>query len=104
MDILFDEAVQKHDMSLEQFAAIIATNPADRFDVYNKGRIAVGEDADFVFIKPNSPYTLKVEYLEYKNKISPYIAREIGSQMARTILHGETIYDLENGVVDTHPG
>lgn len=104
VDILYDEAVQKRGMSLKQFADIIATNPADRYDLNTKGRIAIGKDADFVFIKPNAPYTLKTEDLEYKNKISPYVGREIGAQVVRTILRGQTIYSLEEGVVDTRRG
>lgn len=104
VDILFDEAVQKRGMSLKQFADIIAANPADRYKLNAKGRISIGKDADFVLIKPNAPYTLKAEDLEYKNKISPYIGREIGAQVERTILRGETVYSQEEGVVDTRLG
>ena len=104
VDVLFDEGVQKRGMSLKTFADIIATNPADRFNLASKGRIAIGKDADFVLIKPNSSYTLKAEDLEYKNQISPYIGREIGAQVARTVLRGETVYSLEDGVVDTRNG
>lgn len=104
VDVLFDEGVQKRGMSLEQFAAVTAGNVADRFELDDKGRIAVGKDADFVLIKPESSYTLKAEDLEYRNKISPYIGREIGCQVVRTILRGETIYDIENGVTDKKAG
>lgn len=98
VDVLFDEGVQKRGMSLPQFAAMIATNPADRYDLNSKGRITVGKDADFVFIKKDAPYVLQVENLEYKNKISPYIGREIGAQVVRTILRGATIYSQASGV------
>ena len=98
VDVLFDEGVQKRGMSLKQFADIIATNPAERFNLDTKGRITVGKDADFVFIKPDAPYTLQAEDLEYLNKISPYIGREIGAQVVRTILRGQTIYSKEKGV------
>lgn len=100
VDVLFDEGVQKRGMSLNTFANIIATNPAKRYDLTSKGSITVGKDADFVLIKPNAPYVLKAEELEYKNKISPYIGREIGAQIARTILRGATIYSQEEGVVE----
>ncbi|PTK56183.1 allantoinase AllB, partial [Staphylococcus nepalensis] len=73
VDILFDEGVQKRDLSLKRFAEIIATEPAKRFGLENKGSIAVGKDADFVFIKPESSYTLQAEDLEYRNKLSPYV-------------------------------
>jgi allantoinase len=90
VDVLFDEGVQKRGMSLDLFARIIATNPADRYELTQKGRISVGKDADFVLIKPNAPYTLKAEDLAYRNQISPYIGREIGAQVVQTILRGTT--------------
>ena len=92
VDVLFDEGVQKRD------ANIIATNPAKRFGLDEKGEIAIGKDADFVLIKQNAPYTLQAEDLEYRNKISPYIGRTIGAQVDATILRGQTIYSKETGV------
>ena len=104
VDILFDEGVQKRDMSLTRFAEIIAGNPADLYELDNKGHISVGYDADFVLIKPDSPYTLAAEDLEYRNKISPYIGKEIGAQVAKTILRGEVVYSQEDGVNQDYIG
>lgn len=104
VDVLYDEGVQKRGMSLKQFADIIAANPADVFGLNKKGRISIGKDADFVLIKPNAPYVLKAEDLEYRNKISPYIGREIGAQVAKTILRGSIVYDKDNGVTGGFPG
>ncbi|MGM0239114.1 MULTISPECIES: allantoinase AllB [Enterococcus] len=104
VDVLFDEGVQKRGMSLKHFADLIAANPADRYNLDQKGRITIGKDADFVLIKPNAPYTLKAEDLEYKNQISPYIGREIGAQVAQTILRGQTIYSQAEGVTSEFPG
>ncbi|MHC5227657.1 allantoinase AllB [Enterococcus sp. LJL99] len=104
VDVMYDEAVQKRGMSLKQFAKVIASNPADRYSLDTKGRITIGKDADFVLIKPNAPYTLKAEDLEYRNKISPYIGREIGAQVVETILRGESIYSQKDGVTKEFPG
>lgn len=104
VDILFDEGVQKRDMSLTRFAEIIATNPAERFGMKDKGSIEVGKDADFVLIKKDSPYTLKAEDLAYRHQISPYVGREIGAQVARTILRGQTTYEIEQGLNDAFVG
>ncbi|WP_413739717.1 allantoinase AllB [Sodalis sp. RH14] len=104
VDIFFDESVQKRGMPLTQFARLIATNPADRFALHTKGSIAIGKDADFAFIKPNSPYTLKAEELEYRNKISAYVGRTIGARIVRTLLRGETVYSLEDGLTGSFPG
>lgn len=88
VDVMFDEAMQKRGMALKDFAKLIAINPADRYNLTQKGRISIGKDADFVLIKPNAPYTLTADDLEYQNKISPYIGREIGAQVVQTILRG----------------
>ncbi|MBO1198746.1 allantoinase AllB [Staphylococcus simiae] len=104
VDVLYDEGVQKRDMSLERFADIIATAPAKRFGLDSKGSIAIGKDADFVLINPNSSYTLKAEDLAYRNQMSPYVGREIGAQVARTILRGKEVYSQENGVTDAKDG
>ncbi|MBR7926943.1 allantoinase AllB [Aerococcaceae bacterium zg-ZUI334] len=104
VDVMFDEAVQKRNMPLATFARIMAKNPAERYNLVDKGSIAVGKDADFVFIKPNASYVLKAEDLEYRNKISPYLGREIGAQVVRTVLRGETIYSQENGVTENMNG
>lgn len=104
VDVLFDEGVQKRGMSLNQFADAIASKPAERFELTHKGSISVGKDADFVFIKPNAPYTLKADDLEYRNQISPYIGREIGCQVVQTILRGETIYSSDEGVSNLRSG
>lgn len=104
VDILYDEGVQKRGMSLERFAEIIAGKPADLYELEGKGYIKEGYDADFVFIQPNSSYTLEAEDLEYRNKISPYIGREIGAQVVRTILRGHTVYAQEEGVSEEYVG
>lgn len=104
VDILFDEAVLKRGMKLVDFAKIIATNPADRFGLNQKGRIAIGKDADLVLIDPNSSYTLKASDLEYRHKISPYINKKIDAQINMTFLRGKRIYDKKQGLSDTRFG
>lgn len=104
VDVLFDEGVQKRNMSLKRFAEIIATAPAKRFDMQDKGSIEIGKDADFVFIKPDSSYTLTEGDLEYRNKMSPYLGREIGAEVTRTVLRGQEIYNQETGVAELRSG
>lgn len=84
-------------MSLPLFAKLMATNAADIFGLKQKGRIAPGKDADFVFIQPDSKYILKNEDLEYRHKVSPYVGRTIGARITKTILRGDVIYDIEQG-------
>ncbi len=71
--------------------------PADIFGLQQKGRIAPGKDADFVFIQPNSSYILTNDDLEYRHKVHPYVGRTIGARITKTILRGDVIYDIEQG-------
>lgn len=104
VDVFFDEAVNKRGMSLEQFADIIAGMATERFGIEEKGSISVGKDADIILIDPNSSYTLEVEDLEYRNKITPYLNREIGAQIVATYVRGHEVYSLENGVTEDFVG
>lgn len=98
LDIMFDEAVQKRGMCVCQLMKVLATNPAKIFGLKNKGEIAIGKDADIVLLKPNSPYVLKSEYLQYKHKHSPYVNKEIGCQVIKTLVRGNIVYDKEQGI------
>ncbi|AEB07736.1 allantoinase [Coriobacterium glomerans PW2] len=104
VDVMFDEMVQKRHLPMTLFAKVMSTNVADRFGLTEKGRIEVGRDADLVLIEPNAPYTLKAEDLEYKNKVSPYVGKTIGAQVAATILRGETTYSRKRGLAGDCPG
>lgn len=104
VDVFFDEAVQKRGMSLNLFADMIAKNAAEIYGIEGKGRIDIGYDADLVLIKPNTSYKITAEALEYRNKISPYIGRTVNAKITATILAGERIYTLEDGVREEAKG
>ena len=103
-DIFFDEAVNKRNMPLKDFVAVTATNAAKYFGLDNKGAIRVGFDADFAIIDPKRSYVIDEEGLEYKNKISAYIGREVGCTIVNTIVRGNVVYDLDKGVIDEKIG
>ncbi len=104
VDVFFDEAVNKRGMSLEQFADVIAGMATERFGIEEKGSISVGKDADIILIDPNKTHTLEIEDLEYRNKITPYLNREVGAQIAATYVRGHEVYSLENGVSEEFVG
>ncbi|SDI60848.1 allantoinase AllB [Natribacillus halophilus] len=98
VDIMFDLAVKQREMPIERFAALIAGVPAERFQIPNKGEIAVSKDADILLLDPNQSYTLHEKDLYYKNKFSVYTGRTIGCRVTKTILRGHVIYDIEEGI------
>lgn len=104
VDAMFDETCLKRHISPVILARALSTNAARRFRLQGKGEIALGFDADLVFIDPSKSYTLKAEDLYYKNKFSAYEGRRIGCRIVRTIVRGQTVYTLEKGVAPTPTG
>lgn len=104
VDVMFDLAVKKRRMSVDYFAKLIATHPAKRFSLQGKGEIAVGFDADLIFIDPDQSHTVRKENLYYKNPHSPYIGMNIGACVTKTLLHGKLVYSLGEGIVGEPQG
>ncbi len=99
VDLMFDEAVKKRKVPITEFARLIATNPANRFNLSSKGEIAIGKDADIIFINPNESYVVKSENLYYRHQHSPYVGREIGCRVTNTFVRGQKVFALNEGIV-----
>ncbi len=97
IDIMFDEAVKKRGMSASTFAKLIATTPAKRFKLEQKGELTVGKDADLFFLDDTMSYTLQQGDLYYKNPYSPYVGRTINCRVTKSIVRGQVVYDIEKG-------
>ncbi len=104
VDLMFDLAVKQRGLAVEKFVDLIATNPARRFNIPNKGEIAVSKDADIILVDPNQSYVVKREELYYKNKHSAYEGRKIDCRVTKTILRGNVVFDLEKGIVGEPKG
>ncbi len=60
----------------------------------NKGRIAVGYDADFSVFAPDEPFVVDVDTLQHKNALTPYDGRTLTGVVRSTWLRGAAI-DIE---------
>ena len=67
-------------------------HPAARFRLPNKGRIAVGADADLALVALSDETVLQSSDLFYRHQHSPYVGRKLRGRIARTLLRGVTIY------------
>ncbi|MTV81746.1 allantoinase AllB [Secundilactobacillus folii] len=94
VDLFYDVGVKSGKLSVTQFVHLTAQRPAELFGLTQKGQLTVGKDADFVLLDPNASYTLRNEDLFYKNKLSAYVGRTIHSRVTRTLLRGQTIFEL----------
>ncbi|WP_461215854.1 allantoinase AllB [Lacticaseibacillus sp. GG6-2] len=98
VDLFYDVAVRSGKLSLLQFVDLIAAGPAKLFGLKAKGALLPGKDADLIFLDPTQDYVLKTSDLYYKNKLSAYVGFHIHDRVTRTILRGQTIFTLADGI------
>ena len=78
--------------ALQLISNLLSTNVARRFQIPNKGKIAVGFDADLALVDLNQSFTVAKEDLLYRHRQSPYVGRALTGRVVRTILRGNTIF------------
>ena len=103
LPILFSEGVVKGHISLGEFVALTATNPADLFGLSpRKGRIAPGADADLVLWDPNRRVTINNALLQQAIDYTPWEGLTVTGWPVMTFLRGRKV--MEHGRVDAEPG
>jgi len=79
-----------------RFAAMTATNVADRFGIGRaKGRIAEGFDADIALVDAAGSVKITPEKLFYRHAVSPYIGSELRAVIKGTWVRGRAVYRNE---------
>ncbi len=99
--VLLERGFDGRRLRFERIAALIAGNPAARFNIPHKGALAVGNDADLALLDPAPSYTLKAKQLLQRHKLSPYVGSSFKGIVVRTIRRGETIFADGKIVADT---
>ena len=80
---------------LEQVIEWMAYQPAKLAGLdASKGRIAVGYDADLVVFNEQFTSRISAETIKFRNKITPYLGRDVTGSVEQTFLRGNLIYDL----------
>lgn len=84
---------------LVRIAELLAANPAQRFRIPNKGRIAVGCDADFALVDLNQTWVMDRDSLLQRHPISPYLGHTFKGRVVHTILRGQVISSAIRGKI-----
>ena len=93
LPLLITEGHVNRKLALSHIAKLTSFNVAERFNLpKNKGRIAVGADADLALVDLKQKFTVRAEDLFYRHKQSPYVGRALTGRVVRTILRGETVF------------
>jgi len=93
--LLLNEAREGR-LSYERVRDLVAANPADVFDVPNKGRIEAGRDADLVLFDPTDARGISGDDLHSKCGWTPFEGRT-GVFPELTMVRGEVVYDARDG-------
>lgn len=103
--LLFSEGVIRRGLSIEKYVELSSTNAAKRYRLYpEKGRIAVGADADIAIINPDIEWEVKDENLKQMIKWSPYNRMKVHGKVTKTIVNGNVVYDGEKIIADMGSG
>lgn len=90
-----------HGLMPDMLSAMLSSNVADRFGIGSrKGRIAVGQEADFVFLElasgnESSPRVrINVGDLLTRHQLSAYLGMENRCRIQRTLCRGQVVWPL----------
>jgi allantoinase len=72
----------------------MATRPAERADLWHKGRIVEGADADLCVLAPDESFVVDPARLEHRHPVTPYAGRPLTGVVRQTLLAGRPV-DLD---------
>ncbi|HTW67390.1 MAG TPA: allantoinase AllB [Bryobacteraceae bacterium] len=90
--VLLDRGHHCRGLSLDRISSLIASEPARRFQIPDKGSIAVGMDADLTLVDLARSAQLRTDHLKQRYALSPYLGSTFRGTIERTIRRGETIF------------
>jgi dihydropyrimidinase len=70
---------------------LLATTPARRFGLTDKGAIEVGRDADLVLVDPSAHRTLRAADLHHTSDYTPYEGFEIAGAVRDVFVRGAPV-------------
>jgi dihydropyrimidinase len=103
LPLLFSEGVRTGRLTLNQFVALTATNPAKLYGLNpRKGTIAIGSDADIAIWDPAKEVTIENRLLHHDVDYTPYEGMRVTGWPVTTLVRGERVWD--RGEVTGRPG
>ena len=94
--------VNQNKMTFGDIKRLLCENPANIFNLQNKGKIAEGMDADFVVVDMKKEGTINPDEFKTKAKYSPFKGFEVKGIPVMTIVCGNVV--MEDGEVFENKG
>ncbi|XP_061383469.1 allantoinase-like [Danaus plexippus] len=91
---LFWTQASARGLDLRSITKYLSSGPAHLCGLQNrKGALKKGLDADLIFFDCDANFTVTQEIIRHKNKLTPYIGKELKGVVRKTYLRGHLIYD-----------
>ena len=90
LPVVWTEA-RRRGFSLTDVVRWMAEGPAGLLGLQHKGRIGLGDDADFCVFAPDEAFVVDPERLHHKNPLTPYDGRPLLGVVRSTWLRGEEL-------------
>ena len=87
------ELVDKGVLTIEKLVELMAHNPAQLFQVRQRGFLRKGYQADIVVVRPDTPWTVTEDNIQSKCKWSPMEGHEFQWSVQQTLCNGHLIYN-----------
>ena len=101
--VLLEQGHHRRGLPLERIASLLAAEPARRFRISARGRVAEGYHADLALVDLAASFTLQPEHLLQRHPISPYLGHCFRGVVRRTIRRGEMIF-ADGAIASETPG
>ncbi len=95
--------VNKGKLSIFDLVRLVCTNPCKIYDIYKKGQIKIGYDADLTVIDLKKEFVISNSWIQSKSKWTPYDNYKIKGMPIFTIVNGE-ITMAENEIITSPIG
>lgn len=102
LSTLWTEARKRNCTEIDM-AKWLSSNPAEFLKLSNKGKIAIGADADLFIWDSNREQIIDESQIFHRHKISPYANKLLMGEVLQTYLAGELIY-ANKKLVNPHLG
>eukprot|EP00189_Rhodosorus_marinus_P013187 CAMPEP_0184744404 /NCGR_PEP_ID=MMETSP0315-20130426/7177_1 /TAXON_ID=101924 /ORGANISM="Rhodosorus marinus, Strain UTEX LB 2760" /LENGTH=553 /DNA_ID=CAMNT_0027216105 /DNA_START=95 /DNA_END=1757 /DNA_ORIENTATION=+ len=98
-------ASQPFELDFMRLSELLSGRVADIFGLSeSKGRIVKGLDADLVIWDPEEEQVIQESQCLHRHKASAYTGQKLMGRVKKTIVHGEIVYDDDEGIVGASPG